>query len=319
MKKPKLLYFSCGLNGRIGFDGIGRELFEEIRIVTLAPEYCAGKDISGLHLFEDVNGSNVSIFRLKSYSIDAEELAALLNFGADLLLVNGWSRLIPAALFLQARLGAFGAHAGHPPRGRGRAPVPWNIIKGFRELEVFLFKLHSDADSGPIADIETLEIGILDNAFDLYCKAGRACEQIYRRSIAGILSSTITLTPQVEALASHYPKRTPSDGFIDWRSSTEEIYNFVRALSYPYPGAFTFLNGDKVVIQSGKSYDVFYRPDHRMSPGTIIDLLPNGMVVRTGTSSLLIDNAQIGGETLDFKKEWAKYKQTMRGQIFSES
>ena len=88
----------------------------------------------------------------------------------NLIIVNGWSRLIPKNLILMSKYGAIGVHAGHPPVGHGRAPVPWNIIYGFEDLEVYTFFLTENADDGDILKKKVVEISKFETAKTLYEK-----------------------------------------------------------------------------------------------------------------------------------------------------
>jgi methionyl-tRNA formyltransferase len=74
-----------------------------------------------------------------------------------------------------------------------------------------------------------------------------------------------TWTPQDETRATWFPRRTPADGRIDWNRSALEIHNWVRALSRPYPGAFTTLNGRHLFIWRTR-----FRSGTGTTPGSLI-------------------------------------------------
>ena len=94
----------------------------------------------------------------------------------------------------------------------------------------------------------------------------------------------------------YYPKRTPKDGLIDFRDSAEVLYNFIRAQTRPYPGAFAFLDGRKWSIWRAAPFDRFAFRDAPRIPGRIVAALPSGLVVQTGSSPLWIKEASCGEE-----------------------
>ncbi len=60
-------------------------------------------------------------------------------------------------------------------------------------------------------------------------------------------AGTFERRPQ-EGASSYYGGRKPEDGLIDWAKSAMAIYNLVRAVTHPYPGAYTFFGGRKLFI-----------------------------------------------------------------------
>lgn len=101
--------------------------------------------------------------------------------------------------------------------------------------------------------------------------------------------------PQNNAEAKPYAKRTPADGALDFSLPVRSIYDFVRAQTDPYPGAYTYLNGIKWRIDRAIPFDRFAFRDVARLPGFVVEVLPSGPVVMTGTSALWITQAQIGG------------------------
>lgn len=170
---------------------------------------------------------------------DADAVAALRAADLDWLYVIGWSQMARAEVLSVPRLGAVGIHPTLLPLGRGRASIPWAIIKGLAETGVSMFKLDEGMDTGPLLGQVTVPIGPAETSTTLYEKVIVAHRTLIRDTLPGMLSATIELHEQDHSQATEWPGRTPADGaFVPAEHSVAEIDRFVRALTHPYPGAF---------------------------------------------------------------------------------
>jgi methionyl-tRNA formyltransferase len=141
--------------------------------------------------------------------------------------------------------------------------------------------------------------------------------RLLQKHLPVMLSGSVKATPQSEETASYYPKREAKDGIITWEHSSLEIYNLVRAVTRPFPGAFSFLGEKKVVIWSAIPFDSKIRYP-RGSPGEIVEVFENGQfVVKTGDTSMLVlkyeadsqQDIRVGGQFHSSNIEPKKYKQ----------
>lgn len=214
---------------------------------------------------------------------DAKSLAFISSIAFDIGVIIGVSFLLPTEFLRLPSVGFIGMHPTLLPVGRGRAPIPWAIIKGLTETGVSLFWCHPDADKGPLICQETVPIHFEDTSSSL----GSRTDFVAARMLSELFSRDNQLsysTLQDSTKATYWSKRSPSDGCINWSLSSLQIYNFIRALTHPYPGAFTFLNQEKFLIWSSRlSNDLRVSP-----PGYIIDIYPHGILVGTGSGSLLL-------------------------------
>lgn len=168
--------------------------------------------------------------------------------GPELLIVAGWSQLVRDPLLSSFPLGTVGMHPTALPQGRGRAPIPWTLIKGLDKTGVTLFYLVEEADAGDIVAQQPIAVSMRDDATSLYGKVAEAHAAILLRAVPRLLAGEAERHPQGEG--DYWPKRRPEDGVIDWSSNVEDLYNWVRALTHPYPGAFTFVGGRRLVVWS---------------------------------------------------------------------
>lgn len=193
--------------------------------------------------------------------------------------------------------GAFNLHGSLLPRYRGRAPVNWVLVNGETQTGVTLHKMVSRADAGDIVAQSVVAIDEEDTALTLHGKCRTAAAALLAQQLPLIRSREITLTPQDEDQASYVGRRTAADGLIDWQKSAREINNLIRAVTEPYPGAFTFLGERKVIIWRArvvkanrvKNSDVRAN-DVKQEPGAILSTSP--LVVSCGEDALEIVSGQ---------------------------
>ncbi|MEQ9892609.1 bifunctional UDP-4-amino-4-deoxy-L-arabinose formyltransferase/UDP-glucuronic acid oxidase ArnA [Pectobacterium aroidearum] len=188
--------------------------------------------------------------------------------------------------------GAFNLHGSLLPRYRGRAPVNWVLVNGETQTGVTLHKMVSRADAGDIVAQSVVAIDAEDTALTLHGKCRTAAAALLAQQLPLIRSREIMLTPQDESQASYFGRRTAADGLIDWQKSAREINNLIRAVTEPYPGAFTFLGERKVIVWRArvvKSNDVRAN-GVKHEPGSIIST--SSLVVSCGEDALEIVSGQ---------------------------
>jgi methionyl-tRNA formyltransferase len=166
----------------------------------------------------------------------------------DLLLVVGWTQLVKSELLRVPKLACLGFHASLLPKYRGRAPVNWAIINGETMTGNSMITLEPEADTGDIVAQRAIPIADEDDCNTIYQKVGQTEVEMLEEVLPLIQRGILPRTRQDDSLATVMPKRRPEDGLINWNRSTREVYNWVRALTEPYPGAFSFVNGERVWI-----------------------------------------------------------------------
>jgi methionyl-tRNA formyltransferase len=156
-----------------------------------------------------------------------------------LLYVLGWSQLVKPRLLSIPANGAAGTHPTRLPEGRGRAPIPWTILKGLRTTACTLFLLTEGVDDGPIVGQVELEVDAREDAGTLYAKHRAAHLELVREHTAALLDGTAPTQEQDHAGATYWERRRPEDGRIDWTAPATDVDRLVRAVTRPFPGAFT--------------------------------------------------------------------------------
>ena len=179
---------------------------------------------------------------------DPELLARLAAGKPDLLFSVYFRSLLPEAALGIAPLGAYNVHGSLLPKYRGRAPVNWAVVNGETETGATLHVMTRRADAGDIIDQKAVPIGPDDTAADVQTRVTEASVEILLRSLPALASGTAPRRPQDESAATTFPRRRPEDGRIDWQRPAASVHDLVRAVTHPYPGAFTDVLGGKTYV-----------------------------------------------------------------------
>jgi len=196
-------------------------------------------------------------------------LAALRAADPEIVLVLGWSRLIAREFLDVPRHGVVGTHPTRLPKHRGRAPIPWTLIHGLAESALSAFYVDPGVDCGDIIAQRSFSVEFEDDAQSLYDKIARLQQETILELLPALLEGRAPRVPQDETQATYWPKRTPADGVMRWRKSAFDQYNWVRGLTRPYPGAFTFCGGRKLTVWAARYLD--NEPDPA-PPGTVLSV-----------------------------------------------
>lgn len=165
----------------------------------------------------------------------------------DLAIVAGWYHLLPKKLRDLFLKGCGGFHASLLPILRGGAPLNWAIILGLKETGVSFFKLEDGVDNGFLYDQEKFIIDVNDKIKDLIRKCEDATLKILKRTLPKLLKDELVLYPQA-GIPSYGGQRNPEDSLINWSNLEDSIIRLIRASSEPYGGAYSYIEGKKIII-----------------------------------------------------------------------
>ncbi|HUQ32923.1 MAG TPA: GNAT family N-acetyltransferase [Pyrinomonadaceae bacterium] len=171
----------------------------------------------------------------------------------DLILVNSYSMLIRPEILALPPYGAINIHGALLPQYRGSNPTQWALINNESETGGTMHYMTADFDAGDIIARRRVPIYFEDTWLDIQGRLAEATEDLLRDELPKLLSQTNDRQPQDETRARHYRRRRPEDGLIDWQQSVLSIYNLVRALVKPHPGAFYYTDATKVVLDEALS------------------------------------------------------------------
>lgn len=179
---------------------------------------------------------------------DREVLEAIQKYRIDWLFIIGWSQIAGNEILKAPSYGCIGMHPTLLPKGRGRAAIPWAILKGLDKTGVTMFKLDEGVDTGDIIAQGVIPLDDKITATELYQKVDDMHIQLIKENWNSLLNNQIQLMKQDNSIATEWPGRKPDDGEILTSMSTEEAEQLVRAVTHPYPGAFFRRGGEKIVI-----------------------------------------------------------------------
>ena len=198
-----------------------------------------------------------------------------------------YRNMINAEVLAIPRLGALNLHGSQLPRYRGRVPVNWAVINGESETGATLHYMVEKADAGDIVDQERVEIAFTDTARDVFGKVTDAAVALLARAWPLLRQEKAPRRPMNLSEGNYCGGRKPADGRIDWKNSAVQIYNLIRGVTHPYPGAFTYLGGKKVILWQA------WPVEGSGEPGRILS--QNPLLTGTGQGVLEIRSLQFEG------------------------
>ena len=221
-----------------------------------------------------------------------EFIEELRSYKANLQIVVAF-RMLPEVVWDMPEIGTFNLHASLLPQYRGAAPINWAIINGEKETGVTTFFLKHEIDTGNIIFQEKEPIEEDDNVGDLYERLMAKGANLVLKTVKAIQQGDYPQLPQDESgEIKHAPKIFKETCEIDWKKSSEEVYNFIRGLS-PYPAAWTTINGVQFKIYDTEKLDFAVAGEN---PGDYSTDNKTYLHIQTGGKALAIKELQMQGK-----------------------
>jgi len=254
--------------------------------------YSKGKEVTNyLHTdYKSICDTNsIPIHELTTSMNDKYVIETIKSWNPEFILVAGWYHMVPKEVLVITRKGVAGLHASLLPKYRGGAPLVWAIINGEKETGISFFYFDNGVDSGDIIAQRKLKIEFNDTIRTVYQRIEELGIDIIRNMVPLIANNCAPRKKQ-NNLSDYeiYPQRCPDDGLINWKNTSMNIYNFIRAQTKPYPGAFTYFKGMKVIIWESKLVENI---GHNAEPGEVIAIKDSGSVKGILVASLEHDRA----------------------------
>ena len=276
MNRPRILFF--------GYSEVGHDCLELL--------LTRGDNVIGLITHEDSPGENIwfktpamaarecGIPVFTPASVNTREWSdRIAAMQPELILSVYYRQMISERILALPKLGAFNLHGSLLPKYRGRAPINWAVLHGEPRIGMTLHRMVKRADAGEIIDQQGVDITPDDTAEQAFRKVLPCAVEVLGRQIDHLLAGTATGTPQDESQATYYNGRTPEDGRIDWSAGARQIHDLVRAVTDPYPGAFTDHGSSRLMVWQTAPAQA---PAGR--PGEILSIDP--LIVATGDGAL---------------------------------
>lgn len=283
---------------------VGRETYrllkqrgEDIRDVFVLDEKFSTKG-RGFVRFDDIVDRN-KLHKVRRIKDEKEKIAEI---NPDLIIVTGFSQIIPEEILEVPKLGTVGFHYAVLPDRRGCSPVIWAIVNGLEETGVSMFYYDNGIDTGDIIDIERFPIEYGDDSKSVLDKCERSVIGLLEKRLEEIKEARAPRLKQ-EGPSIYTRKRSEKDGEISLAMNSLDIYNLVRALRPPYPGAHTYCgNGEKLYVLnvgvcSERSIDKERIIDWSANPSEISRFISEnaGGFCYTKDSAIKITETRVGG------------------------
>ncbi|MCF5238582.1 bifunctional UDP-4-amino-4-deoxy-L-arabinose formyltransferase/UDP-glucuronic acid oxidase ArnA, partial [Pseudomonas sp. PA-5-4G] len=197
-----------------------------------------------------------------------------------------YRNLLSEALLATAKKGAFNLHGSLLPKYRGRAPANWVLVNGETETGVTLHRMVKRADAGAILAQQKVIIDRTDTGLTLHAKLRDAATNLLRDALPQLAQGKLAETAQNESQATYFGRRTAADGKLDWKKPAEELFNLVRAVTQPYPGAFCAVGEHKLIVWQAE----VVKGNEGLAPGRVISVNP--LRIACGEDSLVVKFGQ---------------------------
>jgi methionyl-tRNA formyltransferase len=210
----------------------------------------------------------------------------------DIIFSFYYRHMLKPAILAIPRLGAYNLHGSYLPAYRGRCPVNWVLVKGELTTGVTLHEMVEKPDAGAIVARKQVAISPDDTALTLFNKLEAAADAMLAEVLPKMLAGTIDKTPMDLTKGSYFGGRKPEDGRIFWDKPASQIYNLIRAVTRPYPGAFGFVGDEMVTF-----WWAVPSHDPASEPGKII-IQENTVLIGTGEGCLRPEEIEVNGRIL---------------------
>lgn len=214
----------------------------------------------------------------------------------DLIICVSFTEIFGRELIHVPRLGCINVHGALLPQYRGLHAHNWTIVNGETETGATIHYIDQGVDSGDIIAQSRVEITLADDAFTVREKVTKTAPPLLLETVRQIEEGSAPRLKQDEALARCWPPRKPEHGAINWTASSWKIFNLIRALVPPWPGAFTSFRGSKLIVWEAEPVDVCPGGSARALPGEVCDITEEGLLVAAGSGQVLMRNVQAEGE-----------------------
>ncbi|MCX5805150.1 MAG: formyltransferase [Proteobacteria bacterium] len=222
-------------------------------------------------------------------TLDNTWIELIKSLSPDIIFSFYYRNMIRKEILDIPKIGAFNLHGSLLPKFRGRCPVNWVLIAGEKRTGVTLHYMVEKPDAGDIVAQKACEITFDDTAYTTFKKMADAARLLMQEVLPQFRDGTFKGVPQT-GTSSYFGGRKPEDGLISWNNDALSIYNLSRAVTHPYPGAFTYLDGKKLYVW--QAYPEATKVN--AEPGKIISEKP--LTVNTGNGILKMLRVQMEGE-----------------------
>lgn len=296
MSKPRIVFFGYS---EVGYEGLSLLLERGDNVVALIthednPHEKIWFKTPALAAKE----RGIPVFTPESVNTPEwrERIAAL---RPDLILSVYYRHMIGTKILGLPRLGAWNLHGSLLPTYRGRAPINWALVHGESRIGMTLHRMVKSADAGAIVDQEGVDLSPRDTAEQAFRKVLPCARRVLARQMDALLAGTAPEIAQDESQVTYFGGRKPEDGRIRWTQTSRQIFNLIRAVTDPYPGAFTDVGETRLMVWWAEP-DSPVVNGRRGQPGEVLSVTP--LIVATGDGALELTRTEWrGGQSAELR------------------
>jgi len=279
----KVVFIGGLTEGKIVYDYLVRNRYVDLKmVITYADEYDGPRHVCM------PDGYNVIKGVPSNYLLEEIRSAA-----PDLIFVAGWSELLSEEVLSVPRLGAIGFHPAKLPFDRGRSVLAWQIEEGYRETFMTMFYYSKYPDGGDIIAQEKVVIERNDYISDILDKMDMAIYNLIYAYFPLIRKGLAVARKQDLSEGNFRRLRKGRDSEIDWNKNSECIYNKIRAISRPYPGAKTTIDGIGYLVWKANIIPNFISGNFLLPGSLVATLHDKTFLVKTRDSFVHITDFTI--------------------------
>ena len=305
----KIVFFG---NGNRAYNSLKYLIEKDVKI----------KCIVGLHFEEDkffsiiqLAKKNKILYFLTDNPNDKSSIKFLNKLNADLFILGGYSKILKKEVIEIPKKFCINLHGGKLPNYRGSSPLNWALINNEREFTISIIKVEMGIDTGEILKEHKQTIETEDTILDLHRKANEQFPKLLLKVINEIEKDSYKLIKQDQKDVAYFPLRNKEDGFILFdQLSTKEVHSRIRALTRPYPCAFSFWKSQKVSFIKSELNNFPYYGE----AGKIYRKTKKGLLVTCKDESIWILKAEFedGSDAISAIQKYDSFT-TIRGEILN--
>lgn len=207
---------------------------------------------------------------------------------SDVNVLAGYSHIVSQEFIDASEIMTINTHAGELPGMRGSSPLNWALIEGRDSVTLSIIQVTRAVDGGDVLAERHIRTTYSTTIADLQDEANRLFPEMLVEVLNSIASRSLRKRRQEESQRAYYPLRFPDDGLILWDQLTaEQVHNRIRALTHPYPGAFTFGGGRRIRLLRSELTQNPYMGE----PGRVYRKTERGLLVCAADRCLWVTDA----------------------------
>ena len=275
-------------------EALAAEETVEVKGVITQPDKKKGRGqkVKTTPVKQEAVDNDLEIFQPKDINSEAA-IDKLTDWAPELIVVVAYGQILGEQVLNLPERGCVNVHASLLPKYRGAAPIHWSIINGEEKTGITTMYMDEGMDTGDMILKQEVAITSEETAGSLHDKLAQEGAELLLETIKQIAAGTAPRKEQDEEKATYAPKLDKAECEVDWTQPVEKVRNVIRGLN-PWPGAYTYLHGQRLKLYRSEVYSESNQP---VDPGTIVKTdKQEGIVVQTGDGQLLLTKLQPAGK-----------------------